>query len=55
MEGDRLIGKNTQEDKDIETNSKEILGLSTMVALDILHRDIKRVLQDYEEDFKRNK
>lgn len=53
MEGDRLTSKNTKED--VKAKPKEILGLSTTVALDTLHRDVERVLQEYEEDHRRNK
>lgn len=55
MEGDRLTGKDTKEDEDVEVNPKEILGLTTTIALDTLHRDVKRVLQEYEEDHRKNK
>lgn len=55
MEGDRLTSKNTKEDDDVKAKSKETLGLSTMVALDILYRDVERVLQEYEEDHRKNK
>lgn len=55
MEGDRLTSKNTKESDDVRAKPKEILGLSTTVALDTLHRDVERVLQEYEEDHRRNK
>lgn len=55
MEGDRLTGKDPKEDEDVETSPKDILGLTTTAALDTLHRDVKRVLQEYEEDYRRNK
>ncbi|XP_032688054.1 transmembrane protein 94 isoform X2 [Odontomachus brunneus] len=55
MEGDRLTSKNTKEDDDVKAKSKETLGLSTIVALDILHRDVERVLQEYQEDHRKNK
>lgn len=55
MEGDRLIGKDTKEAETAEERTKEALGLTTAVALDTLHRDVKRVLQEYEEEHRRNK
>lgn len=55
MEGDRLISKNTKKGDDIKAKPKEILGLCTTVALETLHRDVERVLQEYEEDHRRNK
>lgn len=55
MEGDRLTGPDRKEDENIGAKSKEILGLTTTAALDTLHRDVKRVLQEYQEDHRRNK
>ncbi|CAL1678432.1 unnamed protein product [Lasius platythorax] len=58
MENERLSGKDTREDNvegNVEAKSKKVLGLITKVALDTLHRDVGRVLQEYEEDHRRNK
>lgn len=55
MEDDRLTGPDTKEDENVEAKSKKILGLTTTTALNILHRDVKRVLQEYQEDYRRNK
>ncbi|KAL0110556.1 hypothetical protein PUN28_013866 [Cardiocondyla obscurior] len=55
METDRLTGKNTKSDDNAKSKLKENLGLTTKVALDTLHRDVKRVLQEYKEDRRRNK
>lgn len=54
MEDERLINKDTREDK-CGDKPKEILGLTTRAALDTLHRDVKHVLQEYEEDHRKNK
>ncbi|EZA54621.1 transmembrane protein 94 isoform X2 [Ooceraea biroi] len=55
MEGDRLTGKDMKDAETTEARPKETLGLTTAVALDTLHRDVKRVLQEYEEEHRRNK
>lgn len=55
MEGERLTGKDAKIDENARAKPKETLGLTTTVALDTLHRDVKRVLQEYEEDHRRNK
>lgn len=56
MEGDRLIGcKDTKREENAEAKPKETLGLTTTVALDTLHRDVRRVLQEYEEDHRKTK
>lgn len=58
MENERLSGKDTREDNvegNVEAKPKKVLGLTTKVALDTLHRDVGRVLQEYEEDHRRNK
>ncbi|XP_070172573.1 transmembrane protein 94 isoform X4 [Polyergus mexicanus] len=55
MEKDRLSGKDTKKDGNAEAKSKKVLGLTTTIALDTLHRDVGRVLQEYEEDYRRNK
>lgn len=56
MENDRLSSKDTKKDGRAEANKpKRVLGLTTTIALDTLHRDVGRVLQEYEEDYKRNK
>ncbi|XP_020292489.1 transmembrane protein 94 isoform X2 [Pseudomyrmex gracilis] len=54
MEDERLTSKDTEEDK-CGDKPKEILGLTTRAALNTLHRDVKRVLQEYEEDHRKNK
>lgn len=53
MENDRLSGKNTKEN--VEAKRKKVLGLTTSMALDTLHRDVGRILQEYEEDYRKNK
>ena len=56
MENERLSGKDTREDNvegNVEAKPKKVLGLTTKVALDTLHRDVGRVLQEYEEDHRR--
>jgi len=55
MEGERLTSKDTNKDEDAEAKPKEALGLTTAIALATLHRDVRRVLQEYEEDHRRNK
>jgi len=55
MEDERLIGKDTKTDENTEAKPKETLGLNTTVALDTLHRDVRRVLQEYEEEHRKNK
>lgn len=42
-------------DTDHKPKMKEKLGLTTTEALDILQRDINRVLLKYEDDYKINK
>ncbi|XP_024872113.1 transmembrane protein 94 isoform X2 [Temnothorax curvispinosus] len=58
MESERLTGRDTKRhDESTEAKPKETLGslgLTTAVALDTLHRDVTRVLQEYEEDRRRN-
>ncbi|XP_050461662.1 transmembrane protein 94 isoform X2 [Cataglyphis hispanica] len=56
MENDRLNSNDTKKDGRAEANKpKRVLGLTTTIALDTLHRDVGRVLQEYEEDYRRNK
>lgn len=55
MEDERLVNKDTKGNECAGDKPKEILGLTTRAALDTLHRDVKRVLQEYEEDHRRNK
>ncbi|KAL6424026.1 hypothetical protein ACFW04_009732 [Cataglyphis niger] len=56
MENDRLSSNDTKKDGRAEANKpKRVLGLTTTIALDTLHRDVGRVLQEYEEDYRRNK
>jgi len=54
MESDRLTSKNTKKTENIKTRFKDTPGLTTTAALDTLHRDVRRVLQEYEEEHKRN-
>ena len=51
MEG--VQGKKADENS--KSEPKEILGLTTSAALELLQRDIKRVLDEYEEECRRNK
>lgn len=51
MEGDQA--KKTDENS--KSEPKESLGLTTSAALEILQRDIKRVLDEYEEECRKNK
>lgn len=55
MESERLTGKDTKRNESAEAKPKKTLGLTTTIALDTLHRDVRRVLQEYEEDRRRNK
>jgi len=55
MENDRLSGKDTKKDGNVEAKPKKILGLTTAMSLNTLHRDVGRVLQEYEEDYRKNK
>lgn len=54
MENERSTGRDAKRDE-YEAKLKDTLGLTTTVALDTLHRDVRRVLQEYEEDRRRNK
>ncbi|XP_033214958.1 transmembrane protein 94 isoform X2 [Belonocnema kinseyi] len=51
MEGDQA----KKADENSKTEPKESLGLTTSAALEILQRDIKRVLDEYEEECRKNK
>lgn len=69
MECERLTGRETKRDEsEAEAKTKPKfkpkpkskpkethLGLTTTVALDTLHRDVRRILQEYEEDRRRTK
>ncbi|XP_015590634.1 transmembrane protein 94 isoform X3 [Cephus cinctus] len=55
MEGDHCKNYIPRTEEEVKTNTKQDLGLTTATALEILHRDIKRVLDEYEEDCKKNK
>ena len=52
MESEQTEKKRDEKSK---SESKESLGLTTSAALKILQRDIKRVLDEYEEECKKNK
>jgi hypothetical protein len=54
MEGDRLTSKNRKKTENTKARLKDILGLTTAAALNTLHRDVRRVLQEYEEEHKKN-
>lgn len=54
MDGGRAKGS-SKPNENITNKSEEPLGLSTRIALETLQRDVKRVLQEYEEEYKRNK
>ncbi|XP_011498921.1 PREDICTED: uncharacterized protein KIAA0195 isoform X1 [Ceratosolen solmsi marchali] len=54
MEMEQGEGIDKKEEKNNETKYK-ILGLTTDKTLDILQRDIKRIIEEYERDFKKNK
>lgn len=54
MDGGRAKG-NSKPHENITNKSEEPLGLSTKIALKTLQRDVRRVLQEYEEEYKRNK
>lgn len=54
MEGNRAEGNaGPNEGESVKIGEK--LGLSTTEALDILHRDVTRILDEYEADCQRNK
>lgn len=55
MDGDQGKDTPSKPTENINTKSAKPLGLSTRIALEILQRDVKRVLQEYEEEYKRNK
>ncbi|XP_072762979.1 transmembrane protein 94 isoform X2 [Anoplolepis gracilipes] len=55
MENERLSDKDVEKDGDGQAKPRKALGLTTTIALDTLHRDVGRVLQEYEEDHRRNK
>lgn len=55
MDGDQEKDTPSKPTENINTKSAKPLGLSTRIALEILQRDVKRVLQEYEEEYKRNK
>ncbi|XP_076171835.1 transmembrane protein 94-like protein l(2)k05819 isoform X1 [Ptiloglossa arizonensis] len=55
MDGDQVKDSTSKTKENTNNKSTEPLGLTTKVALEILQRDIKRVLQEYEEDCRKNK
>lgn len=55
MERERSTCRDTKRDESADDKPKKTLGLTTTVALDTLHRDVRRVLQEYQEDRGRNK
>jgi len=55
MEGNLLTGKDTKKTENTRARLKNTPGLTTTAALNTLHRDVRRVLQEYEEEHKKNK
>ncbi|XP_076235188.1 transmembrane protein 94-like protein l(2)k05819 isoform X2 [Calliopsis andreniformis] len=55
MDGDQVKDTTLKTSENANNKPVESLGLTTRIALETLQRDIKRVLQEYEEDCKRNK
>ncbi|CAK9816936.1 Transmembrane protein 94 [Anthophora quadrimaculata] len=55
MDGDQAKDNTSKPTENPNNKSEEPLGLSTEIALETLECDIKRVLQEYEEDYRRNK
>ncbi|XP_068983961.1 transmembrane protein 94 isoform X1 [Bombus flavifrons] len=55
MDGDRAKDNTSKPSENVKNKSTEPLGLSTKIALETLQRDIRRVLQEYEEEYRRNK
>ncbi|XP_029032729.1 transmembrane protein 94 isoform X6 [Osmia bicornis bicornis] len=55
MDSDRAKDNASKTSENPNNKFEEPLGLSTNTALETLQRDIKRVLQEYEEECKRNK
>ncbi|XP_076391108.1 transmembrane protein 94-like protein l(2)k05819 isoform X1 [Megachile rotundata] len=55
MDGDGVKDNTSKTSENPNNKFEEPLGLTTNVALETLQRDIKRVLQEYEEDCRRNK
>ncbi|CAL7933065.1 unnamed protein product [Xylocopa violacea] len=55
MDGNQAKDGTSKLRENANDRSEEPLGLSTKVALETLQRDIRRVLEEYEEDFKKNK
>lgn len=53
MESGQGVGTNKKEEKD-ETKY-ENLGLTTTESLEILQRDVKRIIEEYEKECKKNK
>nr|XP_031837359.1 transmembrane protein 94 isoform X1 [Nomia melanderi]XP_031837360.1 transmembrane protein 94 isoform X1 [Nomia melanderi]XP_031837361.1 transmembrane protein 94 isoform X1 [Nomia melanderi]XP_031837362.1 transmembrane protein 94 isoform X1 [Nomia melanderi]XP_031837363.1 transmembrane protein 94 isoform X1 [Nomia melanderi] len=55
MVGDQAKDHSSKTSENTNNKFTESLGLTTRIALETLQRDIKRVLQEYEEDCRRNK
>ncbi|KAG7210195.1 hypothetical protein KM043_011750 [Ampulex compressa] len=55
MEGDKAKYNDPKAKADDKKDFAETLGLTTSAALETLQRDIRRVLQEYEDDYRRNK
>nr|XP_012144918.1 PREDICTED: uncharacterized protein KIAA0195 isoform X3 [Megachile rotundata] len=55
MDGDGVKDNTSKTSENPNNKFEEPLGLTTNIALETLQRDIKRVLQEYEEDCRRNK
>ncbi|XP_076621551.1 transmembrane protein 94-like protein l(2)k05819 isoform X4 [Colletes latitarsis] len=55
MDGDQVKDNASKTTENTNNKSAEPLGLTTKSALETLQRDIKRVLQEYKEDYRKNK
>ena len=53
MDGGRAKGSSKPNEN--INKSEEPLGLNTKIALETLQRDVRRVLQEYEGEYRRNK
>ncbi|XP_053996554.1 transmembrane protein 94 isoform X3 [Hylaeus anthracinus] len=55
MDSDQAKDNTSKTKEKTNNKSAEPLGLTTKIALETLQRDIKRVLQEYEEDYRKHK
>ncbi|XP_053975201.1 transmembrane protein 94 isoform X2 [Hylaeus volcanicus] len=55
MDSDQAKDNTSKTKENTNNKSAEPLGLTTKIALETLQRDIKRVLQEYEEDYRKHK